>query len=80
GLGLALVASPLAAVIAFVDVGDAKAADCGPVLAGASSRQQRTTKGEARDDLGRGTTATSESGKRSGSDRKEQRKKFLGVF
>ncbi|MDG6719327.1 hypothetical protein QCE92_14255, partial [Staphylococcus aureus] len=35
GLGLAVVATPLAGVLAFVDVGDAKAAACGPVLSGA---------------------------------------------
>ena len=80
GLGLGVVASPLAAVIAFVDVGDAKAADCGPVLAGASAKAQRTSKGEPRDDVGRGTTAKSESGKSSGTERKQQRKKFLGIF
>lgn len=80
GLGLALVASPLAAVIAFVDVGDAKAADCGPVLAGATARGQRTDKGKPRDDVGKGTTATSEDGKASKGDRQKQRKKFLGIF
>ncbi|ATY32914.1 AsmA family protein [Sphingomonas psychrotolerans] len=80
GIGLALVASPLAAVIAFVDVGDAKAADCGPVLAGASAGGQRTDKGKPRDDVGKGTTAKSEDGKRSKGDRQKQRKKFLGIF
>ncbi|MBN2973008.1 AsmA family protein [Roseomonas aeriglobus] len=80
GLGLAVVATPLAGILAFVDVGDAKSADCGPVLAGASARAQRTTKGEPRDDVGRGTTATSEDGKRTKGERKEQRKKFLGIF
>ncbi|URW75610.1 AsmA family protein [Sphingomonas donggukensis] len=80
GLGLALVATPLAGVLAFVDVGDAKATDCGPVLSGAGARAQRTTKGEARDDVGRGTTAKSEDGSRSKGERKEQRKKFLGIF
>ena len=80
GLGLALVASPLAAVIAFVDVGDAKAADCGPVLAGASAAGQRDVKGRPRDDVGRGTTAKAESGKTSPQERKQQRKKFLGIF
>lgn len=80
GLGLGLVASPFAAVIAFVDVGDAKAADCGPVLAGASARAQRTDKGKPRDDVGKGTTAKSEDGKRSKDERKKQRKKFLGIF
>ena len=34
GLGLGLLVSPLAAIIAFVDPGDAKAADCGEVLKG----------------------------------------------
>jgi AsmA family protein len=80
GLGLGIVASPFAAVIAFVDVGDAKAADCGPVLAGASARAQRTDKGKPRDDVGKGTTAKSEDGKRSNDERKKQRKKFLGIF
>ncbi len=68
---LGLVATPPAALLAFIDVGDAKAAACGPVLAGARAAQQRTTKGKPRDDVGHGTTAKSESGKR---------KKFLGIF
>lgn len=80
GLGLAVVASPLAAVAAFVDVGDAKSASCAPILAGANARAQRTTKGEPRDDVGRGTTAKSEDGSRSKGARREQRKKFLGIF
>ncbi len=80
GIGLAAVASPLAAIIAFVDVGDAKAAQCGPVLAGARASAQRTKGGEQRDDVGRGTTAKSESGKREGEETKKQRKKFLGIF
>jgi uncharacterized protein involved in outer membrane biogenesis len=57
GLGLSLVASPLAGIIAFIDVGDAKSAQCGPVLTGATARAQRTTKGKPRDDVGHGTTA-----------------------
>jgi AsmA family protein len=57
GLGLAAVASPLAAILAFVDVGDAKSAACGPVLSGAQATAQRTTKGEPRKDVGKGTTA-----------------------
>ncbi|RYE04243.1 MAG: AsmA family protein [Sphingomonadales bacterium] len=80
GLGLAMVASPLAAIIAFVDVGDAKAADCGPVLAGAAARTQRDNKGRPRDDVGKGTTAKSESGKQTGREKQQQRKKFLGIF
>lgn len=80
GLGLSLVATPLAGILAFVDVGDAKAAACGPVLAGARASAQRTTGGEQRDDVGRGTTATSEDGRREKGERREQRKKFLGIF
>ncbi len=94
GIGLAIVAAPLAGVLAFVDVGDAKSAACGPVLNGARAAAQRTIKGERRDDVGRGTTAKSEDGKSSDEDKKQQRdkllkgenpkqkkeKKFLGVF
>ena len=72
GLGLALVATPLAGVLAFVDVGDAKSAACGPVLAGARAAGQRTVKGEQRDDVGRGTASKEENG--------GKRKKFLGIF
>jgi len=53
-IALGVVASPLAAVLAFVDVGDAKSAACGPVLAGASASAQRTTKGLPRKDVGNG--------------------------
>ena len=53
GLGLGLVASPLAAVLAFVDVGDAKAAACGPVLAGAQASAMRTKSGKPRKDVGK---------------------------
>ena len=80
GLGLAVVATPVAGILAFIDVGDAKSAACGPVLAGATAAAQRTTKGKPRDDVGRGTTAKEENGKSSGGERKEQRKKFLGIF
>jgi AsmA family protein len=55
GAGLGLIASPLAAVIAFIDPGDAKSAACGPVLNGASAMAQRTKKGEPRKDVGTGT-------------------------
>lgn len=50
GAGLAL-ATPPAAILAFIDPGDAKAAACGPVLAGATAAAQRTTKGKPRKDL-----------------------------
>jgi len=59
GLGLGVFASPLAAILAFIDVGDAKSAQCGPVLTGATARAQRTTKGKPRDDVGHGTPAKS---------------------
>ncbi|MBB4860515.1 uncharacterized protein involved in outer membrane biogenesis [Novosphingobium chloroacetimidivorans] len=54
GLGLAVVASPVAGLLAFVDVGDAKSAACGPVLAGARATAQRTKKGKPREDIGNG--------------------------
>jgi uncharacterized protein involved in outer membrane biogenesis len=51
-IGLGLLGTPIAAVLAFVDIGDAKSADCGPVLAGATAAHQRTSKGKQRSDLG----------------------------
>ncbi len=80
GVGLTLAATPLAGILAFVDVGDAEGAACGPVLAGARATAQREKDGDRRDDVGRGTTAKSEDGSRSRESRKEQRKKFLGIF
>ncbi|WP_443969717.1 AsmA family protein [Sphingobium sp. CR28] len=56
-VGLGAIASPLAAVLAFVDVGDAKAAACGPVLSGARASSQRTVKGQPRDDVGKSAPA-----------------------
>jgi len=80
GLGLSLVATPLAGILAFVDVGDAEGAACGPVLAGATAKRQLTKDGKPRDDVGRGTTAKAEDGKKSKDERKGQKKKFLGIF
>ena len=80
GLGLAAVATPIGGLLAFVDVGDAKSAACGPILAGATAKAQRTTKGKPRDDVGAGTTSKDEDGKASGEEKKKQRKKFLGIF
>jgi len=54
GIGLGIVASPFAALLAFVDPGDAKSAACGPVLAGADAAAQRTKKGKPRKDVGNG--------------------------
>jgi len=55
-------------LIAFVDPGDAKAAACGPILAGKTAAAQRTADGEARSDVGEGR------------DQPKKRKKFLGIF
>jgi uncharacterized protein involved in outer membrane biogenesis len=79
-VGLGVVASPITSILAFIDPGDAKAAACGPVLAGANARAQRTKSGKPRDDVGNGTTAKSESGKQSREQAKKQHKKFLGIF
>lgn len=68
GLGLAVLATPVAGLLAFIDPGDAKAAACGPVLAGKTAAAQRTTKGEERDDVGEAQAAP------------KKRKKFLGIF
>uniref|UniRef100_UPI0035CA3D05 AsmA family protein n=1 Tax=uncultured Sphingomonas sp. TaxID=158754 RepID=UPI0035CA3D05 len=70
GLGLALLATPPAALLAFIDVGDAKAAACGPILSARPAAAQRTTKGKPRDDVGNGTAKVG-AGKR---------KKILGIF
>jgi hypothetical protein len=71
GLGLAVLAAPPAALLAFVDVGDAQGAACGPVLAGATAQAQRTRDGKRRDDLGKGDT---------GAAKDARRKKVLGIF
>ncbi|KTT74110.1 AsmA family protein [Sphingomonas endophytica] len=68
GLGLALVATPVAALLAFVDPGDAKAAQCGPILAGKTAAAQRDEDGKPRKDVGAGKVEGS------------KRKKFLGIF
>ncbi len=76
GLGLSLVATPIAGLLAFVDPGDAKAAACGPVLAGANAAHQRTTGGAKRDDVGNGTPTKDEKASAKGG----KHKKFLGIF
>lgn len=63
GLGLGILVAPPAALLAFVDIGDAEAAACGPVLSGARARAQRNADdGEPRDDVGDGTTSQAERG------------------
>lgn len=71
GLGLSMLAAPPAGLLAFVDIGDAKSADCGPVLQGATAAGQRTTKGKPRNDVGNGKAST---------DGGKDKKKFLGIF
>jgi uncharacterized protein involved in outer membrane biogenesis len=56
GLGLAVLTTPVAGLLAFVDPGDAKSTACGPVLAGANASAQRTSNGKPRDDVGNGST------------------------
>lgn len=73
GLGLAVVATPVAGILAFVDPGDAKAAQCGPVLSGRTAAAQRTDKGEPRTDVGDGRSVTPDQ-------QPAKRKKFLGIF
>lgn len=60
GLGLAVAATPVAGLLAFIDLGDAKAAQCGPVLSGARAIAQRTRSGKPRDDVGDGRKARTE--------------------
>ena len=45
-VALGVVATPVGAMLAFVDPGDAKGTACGPVLAAAPAAAQRTTKGK----------------------------------
>ena len=71
-VALGIVATPIGALLAFVDPGDAKAAQCGPVLAGATAAAQRTTKGDARKDVG--------SGKSRDVQQQKEHKKVLGIF
>jgi uncharacterized protein involved in outer membrane biogenesis len=74
GLGLLALVSPLAAVVAFVDPGDAEPTQCGPVLAGARAAAQREKDGGKVENIGAG-----KSGK-AGEKPKKKRKKFLGIF
>ena len=68
GVGLGLLMPP-AALLAFVDVGDAKSAACGPILAGARATAQRTSRGAPRTDVGHGAASAN-----------PERKKILGIF
>jgi hypothetical protein len=74
GLGLAALVSPLAAVVAFVDPGDAEPTQCGPVLAGARTAAMREKDGDKVDAL------TKKDGKGKDGEPKKKKKKFLGIF
>jgi uncharacterized protein involved in outer membrane biogenesis len=76
--GAGALISPFAAILAFIDPGDAKAAACGPVLAGAHARAMRTAKGAPRDDVGKGNTEKSEKGHDKPTEKQAQRRKFTG--
>ena len=71
GLGLGIFASPLAAVIAFIDPGDAENTACGPVLAGARASAQRERDGGKVENIG---MKKPEVGKA------QKKKKFLGIL
>jgi len=55
GIGLGVVASPLAAVLAFVDPGNAENTACGPVLAGSRASSQHERDGGKVKNIGQGT-------------------------
>ena len=82
GLGLALVATPVAAILAFVDVGDAKSTACGPVLSGANGLGAAHHQGSA--DATMSDTARPPRPKTgrapNAAEKKGQKKKFLGIF
>jgi AsmA family protein len=71
GLVTAAAINPIAGLLAFVDPGDAKAAQCGPVLSGARAAAQRTKDGETRKDVG--------SGKSRDVAKQKKEKSFLGL-
>lgn len=64
GAALGIAGGPLAAFLAFVDVGDAKAAACGPILAGARATAMRTSSGKPRKDVGTVTDNRRQAGDR----------------
>jgi uncharacterized protein involved in outer membrane biogenesis len=58
-----VVLGPFAPFAAFVDLGNAKAAACGSVLAGATAAGQRTAKGDRRQDVGKPAAVMLKKGK-----------------
>ncbi len=71
-VALGVVATPVAAILAFVDPGDAKSAACGPVLSAKPAAAQMSTKGKPIKLLG-DKSANGEQGAK-------PKKKFLGIF
>jgi hypothetical protein len=71
GLGLGIFVNPFAAIIAFIDPGDAKNVACGPVLEGARAYAQRTVKGKPVKHLGTNQTYQQQP---------KKKKKFLGLI
>lgn len=77
-LGLGIAVSPLAAIVSFVDLGDAEAAQCGPVLRGARARDQREEDGDPRDDVGDGRASRDDVEEEEDDD--DDDGGFLGIF
>lgn len=71
-VALGVVATPAAAILAFVDPGRAKATACGPVLSAGTAAQQHTAQGKSIGALGPGSGKAPQSA--------AHRKKFLGIF
>ena len=76
-VALGVVGTPIASVLAFVDLGGTKGAACGPVLAGATAAAQETVKGKPIKGL---DTRSENSGKAADSKHNNQKKKVLGIF
>ncbi|HJQ17302.1 MAG TPA: AsmA family protein [Allosphingosinicella sp.] len=72
GLGLGVFASPFAAILAFIDPGDAENTACGPVLAGARASAQHEKDGGKVKHIGKGQGAKLDTPKK--------KKKFLGIL
>lgn len=73
GLGLGILVNPFAAILAFIDPGNAENTACGPVLAGARAYQQREVDGGRVKHIGQGQPQQV-------APKKKKKKKFLGIF
>lgn len=79
-IGLGVFVTPVAALISFVDIGDAEPAACGPVLRGARARAQRTAEGEPREDVGDGRSSGSAEAAANDADEDDDGFLGLGIF